>query len=73
MRANLLAICADVRAKGLPAVLHYTEQLDQVRLEASQLRVRDQELAEAHAAADPAFLSSLLELVELAVFFLNIN
>src|SRR6478735_1423154 len=44
-------ICNDVRDKGLPAVLSYTEQLDKVKLKAEMLRVKPQELAEAHAAA----------------------
>jgi histidinol dehydrogenase len=52
-------ICGDVRSKGLPAVLHYTEQLDQVRLEAKNIRVSDAELAAAHQAADPDFLATL--------------
>src|SRR5207248_885668 len=46
-------ICADVRDKGLSAVLHYTEQFDKVKLKADQLRVKPAELAEAHAKADP--------------------
>jgi histidinol dehydrogenase len=49
-------ICNDVRDRGLPAVLHYTEQLDKIKLKADQIRVKPQELAEAHAAADPDFL-----------------
>jgi histidinol dehydrogenase len=49
-------ICADVRERGLPAVLHYTEQLDHVSLTADNLRVGSRELAEAHAGADPSFL-----------------
>jgi histidinol dehydrogenase len=52
-------VCADVRARGLPAVLHYTEQFDRARLDAKALRVSARELAEAHAAADPAFLDTL--------------
>jgi histidinol dehydrogenase len=52
-------ICADVRAKGLDAVLHYTEQFDQVRLTPEEVRVSDAELAAAHRAADPAFLAAL--------------
>jgi histidinol dehydrogenase len=52
-------ICADVRARGLAAVLHYTEQLDGVRLEPGGVRVSPRELAEAHAAADPAFLATV--------------
>src|SRR5204863_8281314 len=52
-------ICADVRARGLAAVLHFTEQLDGVRLERGSLRVAARDLAQAHAAAEPAFLESL--------------
>src|SRR5207253_4403884 len=44
-------VCADVRNRGLPALLHYTEQFDRARLTAKTLRVSAQELAEAHAAA----------------------
>jgi histidinol dehydrogenase len=52
-------VCADVRARGLAALLHYTEQLDKVRLTREGLRVAPGELADAHAAAEPAFLESL--------------
>lgn len=52
-------VCADVRARGLPALLHYTEQFDQAQLDATTLRVSARELAEAHAAAEPAFLETL--------------
>src|SRR5262249_52753098 len=45
--------------RGLAAVLHYTEQLDRVRLTEATLRVDPQELAEAHAAADPGFLETI--------------
>jgi histidinol dehydrogenase len=52
-------ICHEVRHRGLEALLHYTEQLDRVRLTADTLRVSAEELAEAHAAADPSFLETL--------------
>src|SRR5262249_20451075 len=52
-------ICADVRSRGLEAVLRYTEQLDGVRLDRDSLRVSSQELADAHAAAEPPFLESV--------------
>src|SRR5688572_8029359 len=52
-------VCADVRVQGLKAVLHYTEQFDQVRLTADTLRVSAKELQEAHQAADPNFLATL--------------
>ncbi len=52
-------ICADVKARGLPAVLHYTEQFDRVRLTAKTLRVGAEELAAAWARADAAFLQTV--------------
>jgi histidinol dehydrogenase len=52
-------VCTDVRQRGLAAVLHYTEQFDRVRLDAGSLRVSARELAEAHAAADRAFLETV--------------
>jgi histidinol dehydrogenase len=52
-------VCADVRGRGLDAVLHYTEQFDKVRLDAKTVRVGLKELADAHAAADAAFLETL--------------
>ncbi|HXG10071.1 MAG TPA: histidinol dehydrogenase [Gemmataceae bacterium] len=52
-------ICTDVRSRGLPAVLHYTEQLDGVRLTADTLRVTAAELHQAHAAAEPDFLETV--------------
>ncbi|MBA4067118.1 MAG: histidinol dehydrogenase [Isosphaera sp.] len=52
-------ICNDVRDKGLPAVLSYTEQFDKVKLKADQVRVKPAELAEAHAAVSPDFLEAV--------------
>ncbi|HLJ96702.1 MAG TPA: histidinol dehydrogenase [Gemmataceae bacterium] len=52
-------ICADVRSRGLPALLHYTEQLDRVRLTPKTVRVSAAELAEARAGADAAFLETI--------------
>lgn len=52
-------ICAEVRAKGLPALLHYIEQLDRVRLELGQLKVSADELDRAHAAAEQPFLDTI--------------
>ena len=47
-------ICTDVVRRGLPAVLHYTEQLDGARLTAQTIKASAAEIAEAHAGADPA-------------------
>jgi histidinol dehydrogenase len=52
-------ICADVKNRGLPALLHYTEKLDGARLTAETLRVSAQELAEARAAVEPTFLETV--------------
>jgi histidinol dehydrogenase len=52
-------ICADVRVRGLEALLYYTEKLDGARLDSTTLRVAPRELAEAHKAAEPAFLQTL--------------
>jgi histidinol dehydrogenase len=52
-------VCSDVRGRGLEAVLHYTAQLDNVRLEAAGLRVSRSEMHLAHAAAKPAFLETV--------------
>jgi histidinol dehydrogenase len=52
-------VCADVRRRGLDALLHYTEQFDQVRLSAASLRVKAEELTAAHAQAEPAFLDAV--------------
>jgi histidinol dehydrogenase len=49
-------ICTDVRVKGLPAVLHYTELFDKVKLKPDMIRVKPAELSDAHASADPDFL-----------------
>jgi histidinol dehydrogenase len=52
-------ICADVRSRGLKAVLNFTEQFDGVRLTPDTLRVREAELIEAHTKAEPAFLETV--------------
>jgi histidinol dehydrogenase len=52
-------VCADVRERGLAAVLHYTVQFDRARLTSETLRVSARELAEAHAAADRTFLETV--------------
>ncbi len=52
-------ICDDVRSRGLEAVLDYTARLDRVTLEPSAVRVAPEELVEAHAKADPAYLRTI--------------
>lgn len=52
-------ICADVRQKGLSAVLHYTEQFDKVRLTPKQVRVPAEEMLAAFRAADPDYIDTI--------------
>ncbi|PHS04152.1 MAG: histidinol dehydrogenase [Blastopirellula sp.] len=52
-------ICNDVATDGLSAVLNYGEKLDRKKLTPETIRVTQQELAEAHAAADPQFLETI--------------
>lgn len=49
-------ICGDVRNQGLPALLDYTRKLDRRELTAQTVRVPAEDLRQAHAQADPAFL-----------------
>jgi histidinol dehydrogenase len=52
-------ICTDVRDQGVAAVLRYTELFDKAKLKADHVRVDESELAQAHAAADQAFIDVL--------------
>ncbi len=52
-------ICRDVQERGAEAALEYTTKLDGAALSADQLRVPAEELAAAHAAAEPEFLATL--------------
>jgi histidinol dehydrogenase len=55
-------ICRDVRDRGLPAVLEYTARLDGKQLDLQSLRVSREEFAQAHAAADPAYLATIRQI-----------
>jgi len=52
-------ICRDVRIEGTPALLRYTQALDNAALDAGSLRVPAADLENAHAAADPKLLESV--------------
>jgi len=52
-------VCADVKDRGLEALLHYTEQFDGIRHGSGGLRVRAEELQAAHEMAEPAFLETI--------------
>ena len=56
-------ICADVRERGLTAVLEYTAKLDQKELTLATMRVTQEELDAAYAAADPKFLRTLRTII----------
>src|SRR5262249_45724405 len=52
-------ICNDVAAKGLPAVIKYTDQFDHVKLTPDTIRVPVDTLKKAHAKAKPEFLDTI--------------
>ncbi|HEY3789087.1 MAG TPA: histidinol dehydrogenase, partial [Urbifossiella sp.] len=60
--AAVQRICDDVHAKGLPAVLQYTEAFDKVKLKPDAFRVKVSELAEAHAAVGDDFLEVIRQI-----------
>jgi histidinol dehydrogenase len=57
-------ICRDVQTQGLAAVLDYTAKLDGVQITSATLRVSAEELAAAHAAAEPEFLETVRRIRE---------
>jgi histidinol dehydrogenase len=52
-------ICEDVRSRGLEAVLDYTARLDGVTLGPGDIRVSAEELRDAYAKADRAYLKTI--------------
>jgi histidinol dehydrogenase len=52
-------ICRDVKQQGLAAVLDYSARIDKAQLTAETIRVPREELARAHAQADPQFLAAV--------------
>ena len=52
-------IVGDVRARGLAALLEYTQQLDQAELSPATIRVSQADMAAAHSQADPQFLATI--------------
>ncbi len=52
-------ICEDVRRDGLNALLRYSLELDNAKLDPKQLRVPQEKIDQAHAAARPEFLASI--------------
>jgi histidinol dehydrogenase len=52
-------IVSDVRSRGLPALLEYTQKLDKADLTAGTIRVSAAEMQAAHSQADPAFLATI--------------
>ena len=62
-------ICADVRERGLPAVLEYTAKLDGKTLDIQSMRVTREELAAAHANCDKRLLETIRRIRENIVEF----
>ena len=62
-------ICADVRERGLSAVLDYTAKLDGKSLSLETMRVSADELATAHAGCDKKFLETIRRIRENIVEF----
>ena len=52
-------ICNDVAQQGLAAVLDYSARIDHAKLTPQTIRVSAEELAAAHAAADPDLLAAV--------------
>lgn len=52
-------ICRDVQTKGVAAVLDYSARIDKATLTADTIRVPADELAKAHAEADPRLLEAV--------------
>jgi histidinol dehydrogenase len=52
-------ICGEVKSNGLAAVLEYSRKLDKAELTAETVRVSPAEMAAAHTAADPQFLTTV--------------
>ena len=52
-------ICRDVRQKGLAAVLDYSARIDKASLTPETIRVPREELARAHAEADPQLIEAV--------------
>ena len=52
-------ICSDVRRKGLEALLDYSARIDRATLTPQTLRVPREELAAAHAQAEPELLAAV--------------
>ena len=52
-------ICGEVQSRGLAAVLEYTAKLDGAEITSQTLLVASEELAAAHAAAEPEFLETV--------------
>jgi histidinol dehydrogenase len=52
-------ICEDVRLRGTPALLHYSQQLDGHPQSADEFRVDVRKLEEAHRQSSPDFIDAI--------------
>ena len=62
-------ICRDVDARGIEAVLEYSERIDGKKMDASELRVPQSELEKAHKSADASFLDAVRKIRQNIVEF----
>jgi histidinol dehydrogenase len=62
-------ICGEVLSEGTPALLRYSKALDKADLTTDQLRVPGDDLAAAHAAADPELIQSIRRIRDNVVRF----
>lgn len=62
-------ICRDIDQKGASALLDYCKRIDNADLSPETLRVSTEELAEAHAKADPDFLAAVRSVRETSGYF----
>ncbi|MEM8911604.1 MAG: histidinol dehydrogenase [Planctomycetota bacterium] len=62
-------ICQDVQSDGLDALLRYTKSLDHADLTPDQLRVPAEDLAAAHAGADPRLIETVRRIRDRIVEF----
>ena len=71
VKKQVLPIIEDVRTRGDQAILDYLEKYDGVTLSQSELRVSDDDIAEAYANTDPIVLEMIQRQIVLSQKFHN--
>lgn len=62
-------ICADVRMRGLPAVLDYTAKLDRAELTPETIRVPREDIERAASEADPEYIQTIRRIRDNVLMF----